>query len=890
MKSKLNKIIRQWRSLLILAPTVAGLVIIGNYLGLFQLLEWATLDQFFRLRPRESVDSRIVIVTVNESDITYTNQWPISDAVLTKLINKLKAQQPKAIGLDIYRDLPVPPGNAELVKLFAETPNLIGVEKVVGNTVAPPPTLSKLGQVGISDLVLDSDGKVRRGLLSVRTDQGKTKLSLGTKLALMYLESRGIKLQMIDAKNKILGLGKAKFVPFTGNEGGYIRANSGGYQILLNYRGSLNNFQTISLEDVLSDRIPPDMMRERIVLIGVTGSSFNDLFFTPYSANPFGSPKLTPGVVIHANLTSQILSAALDGRPFIKYWSEPSEIFWVLVWSFIGATGSRKLLLAQQFINKFTWKWVTFTIFILVAGGSLVGGSYLAFLASWWLPVISPLTALITSAIAIAGYHALELQRQKTDLEILLETATAHYDTVTAELEYKAEETAREGERKLAQFLEAVPIGVAVVDGNGKIYYLNDAAQQLLGKGVIPDSTIEEFTELYQLYLAGTSQLYPYEKLPIVRALKGESFSVDDLEIHLENKIIPLESWATPIYNKSEQITYALLVFRDITERKKAEAERIKLTEQLLALNLSYSRFVPHQFLELLNKESIIDVQLGDQVQKEMSVLFSDIRDFTTLSESMTPAENFKFINDYLSRMEPEIIDNQGFIDKYIGDAIMALFSGEADNAVKAGIAMLNALNEFNQERQSMGNLPIKIGIGINTGTMMLGVVGGRSRMDTTVVSDAVNLASRLEGLTKNYEVPLLISHNTFLALNDANAYDIRLIDKVKVKGKSEMVTVYEVFDADPLEIKQAKLLTKTGFEQAVLLYNLGRFEQAAAIFAKCLSVNPHDKVAHIYLQRCLEQRQRSRGAGVQGCRGVEVSRCMGVEGFQGPRRQGEVD
>ncbi|HEY9295457.1 MAG TPA: adenylate/guanylate cyclase domain-containing protein, partial [Phormidium sp.] len=293
------------------------------------------------------------------------------------------------------------------------------------------------------------------------------------------------------------------------------------------------------------------------------------------------------------------------------------------------------------------------------------------------------------------------------------------------------------------------------------------------------------------------------------------------------------------------------------TERKKAEAERLKLTDQLLTLNVSYSRFVPHQFLQLLNKESIIDVELGDQVQKEMSVLFSDIRDFTSLSESMTPADNFKFINAYLSRMEPAIIQNQGFIDKYIGDAIMALFSGEADNAVKAGIAMLNALNEYNQYRQSIGSLPIKIGIGINTGTMMLGTVGGRSRMEGTVVSDAVNLASRIEGLTKNYGVSLLISHYTFLCLNDSNSYAIRLIDKVKVKGKSEMVTVYEVFDADPPEVKQAKLLSKTQFEQAVLLHNLGQFKLAAEIFAECISVNYQDKVAQIYWQRCQE---RTRG------------------------------
>ncbi|MCZ0900498.1 adenylate/guanylate cyclase domain-containing protein, partial [Microcoleus sp. HI-ES] len=174
---------------------------------------------------------------------------------------------------------------------------------------------------------------------------------------------------------------------------------------------------------------------------------------------------------------------------------------------------------------------------------------------------------------------------------------------------------------------------------------------------------------------------------------------------------------------------------------------------RLAQLNKAYERFIPHQFLQFLEKSSIIDVELGDQVQLEMSVLFSDIRDFTTLSETMTPEDNFKFINSYLSRMEPVINENNGFIDKYIGDAIMALFSGEADNAVKAGIAMLHRLAEYNEYCANAGCAPIQIGIGINTGSLMLGTVGGPNRMDGTVISDAVNLASRVESLTKNYGV-----------------------------------------------------------------------------------------------------------------------------------------
>jgi class 3 adenylate cyclase len=243
-----------------------------------------------------------------------------------------------------------------------------------------------------------------------------------------------------------------------------------------------------------------------------------------------------------------------------------------------------------------------------------------------------------------------------------------------------------------------------------------------------------------------------------------------------------------------------------------------------------------------------------------MSILFSDIRDFTSLSESMTPADNFKFLNAYLSRMEPAIIKNNGFIDKYIGDEIMALFSGGADDAVRAGIAMLQTLAEYNQYRSRYGYVPIKIGIGINTGSMMLGTIGGTSRMDSTVISDAVNLASRLEEMTKHYRVPLLISHYTFSQLQDANQFAFRLIDRLQVRGKSTAVSVYEVFDADRPEIREAKLATKREFEQALLLYNMGCLSEATQLLEECLSKNPLDQVARNYLERCKTNSELTKG------------------------------
>ena len=208
--------------------------------------------------------------------------------------------------------------------------------------------------------------------------------------------------------------------------------------------------------------------------------------------------------------------------------------------------------------------------------------------------------------------------------------------------------------------------------------------------------------------------------------------------------------------------------------------------------NVSIERFVPQAFLSIVGKPSVADVELGDNKRRTMSILFSDIRGFTTLSEQMSPDETFAFINTYLERMGPVIRDHHGFIDKYIGDAIMALFAN-ADDALQAGLAMLAALDGFNAERRATGLPPIEIGIGINTGSLMLGTIGEKHRMDGTVISDAVNLAARIESLTKDYAAPMLISEFTYRELSNPEASAIRPVDVVVVKGKTLPVAIYAV-------------------------------------------------------------------------------------------------
>ena len=294
-----------------------------------------------------------------------------------------------------------------------------------------------------------------------------------------------------------------------------------------------------------------------------------------------------------------------------------------------------------------------------------------------------------------------------------------------------------------------------------------------------------------------------------------------------------------------------MALLRTLAAQAAISLENARLYDKIAVLNAAYERFVPAQFLSFLEKESIVDVVLGDQVEREMTVLFSDIRDFTTLSEQMTPEENFAFINEYLGYMEPQIRSRGGFVDKYIGDAIMALFPDSADSALQGAIAMLEELKKYNQIRQTRNQKPLQIGIGLHTGSLILGTVGGFGRMDGTAIGDAVNLSSRVEDLTKTYGTPLLITNKTLERLKSPSDYDVRFIEQVKVKGKTKAVDLFEVFSADLPELRAAKTATKTQFEQAVLFYQSGSFDAATGLFEECVNYHIDDCVARSYLERC---------------------------------------
>ncbi|MBW4493242.1 MAG: response regulator [Oscillatoria princeps RMCB-10] len=293
----------------------------------------------------------------------------------------------------------------------------------------------------------------------------------------------------------------------------------------------------------------------------------------------------------------------------------------------------------------------------------------------------------------------------------------------------------------------------------------------------------------------------------------------------------------------------ALRAFRTLTT---LEASRREL-EKIAAAS---ARFVPAQFLHFLQKESIVEAKLGDSVQAEMTILFSDVRSFTTLSESMSPKENFDFINDYLSRVGPVIREHNGFIDKYIGDAIMALFPDTPEEAVRAALAMQNQVSLWNKSRKKNGESLISIGIGLHSGSLMLGTIGEEERMESTVISDAVNLASRLQDLTKLYGAGIAISAKTLTQLEEPAKYSHRFLGQVQVKGKKEPVPVFEIYEADPPALRKLKQQTRADFQRGVALYQKQQFANAEQIFQEILQINPQDKAAALYLKRSCKFQQ----------------------------------
>ncbi|MEG4066047.1 adenylate/guanylate cyclase domain-containing protein [Microcoleus sp. Pol11C2] len=385
---------------------VTGTLLGVRHLGWLQPLELNAFDVMVQLRPDPGPDPRLLIVTITEQDIHAFKKWPISDGVLAKAIAEIARFEPTAIGIDIIRDIPYEPGNAELVaqlknpKVFPIT--FIGKSKY--DRVPPPPNIPD-ERVAFNDLVVDPDGIVRRNLIS-RGYGKNTFFSLSSTLAFAYFDSKKIPYKTI--KNDIFVVDKTVFSKLRSHSGGYQKIDAKGYQILLDYRSGENIAESVTLTEVLDGKVDPKLVTGKIVLIGVTAPTVKDIFSTPYSASKNGNI-LTPGVLIHATATSQFLSAILDGKGIFWYWDEWQEMLWLAVWSAVGGCLAWWLEKSLSLMGS-----------AIAACCSLFGFTFFLFMQQGWIPLMAPtLALLITAAVAVTYKYEQSKQQQGIVMKLL---------------------------------------------------------------------------------------------------------------------------------------------------------------------------------------------------------------------------------------------------------------------------------------------------------------------------------------------------------------------------------------------------------------------------------------------------------------------------------------
>ena len=272
--------------------------------------------------------------------------------------------------------------------------------------------------------------------------------------------------------------------------------------------------------------------------------------------------------------------------------------------------------------------------------------------------------------------------------------------------------------------------------------------------------------------------------------------------------------------------------------------------ETLERINRAAFRFVPLSFLRTLDHESIVGVRLGDQTRRMMTVLFADVRGFTSLCERMTPDETFAFVNALLARLGPVVRRHGGFVDKYLGDAIMALFAGGPEHALAAAVEMRGVLAEFNAERATAGEPPVRIGIGLHHGDLILGIIGEEERIEGTVLADTVNIASRLEGLNKRYGASIIIAAEFLAALPPDSAIEFRRVERVRILGRETPLTVCEVFSGDPEQLAASKRRTRTALEDALGAFDEWDFPRALELFEALGRGAPEDPVIRLHHDR----------------------------------------
>lgn len=405
----------------------------------------------------------------------------------------------------------------------------------------------------------------------------------------------------------------------------------------------------------------------------------------------------------------------------------------------------------------------------------------------------------------------------------------------------------REKEKEYRNLVENINLGVYRNTGGsqGRFIKANQALARMFGYDSIEELMKTPVCDFY---------VNPTDRELYINTLQNQG-ECRNVELHLKKKDgtpIFASVNATVQYDEHGEIKWCDGVIEDITERKKAE-------KTLQKLKTTFEYFVPKQFLNRIAKQGVETIELGKAESEIVTILFSDIRSFTTLSEIIAPQKLLNFLNTYFQYMNEVIHSHQGFIDKFVGDEIMALFDSKgatnqflhAQNAVQTAVQMIEVLKVFNQHQIQLGNPQISIGIGIHTGPVIIGTVGSQDRMDSTVLGDSVNLASRLETLTKTYGASIIISEETFRLLETPQSFQVRILDWARVRGKKQPIRFFEVFSADSLELQVKKQQTKELILEALVLRTQQRWEEAISCFQKVLDIYPDDKASQFHLQQC---------------------------------------
>lgn len=424
---RLNSQLALWREVALPGLLLIIIVLIIRWIGLLQVQEWMAFDTLSRSCPASMAKSSIMIIGIDEADLNAVGGFPVPDQTLVDLLTTIQGYQPAVIGLDLFRAKPVQPGHDALVKLLTQSPNLVGVEIALNAKTGlniKPPSMLPPEQIGFVDAMADEDGKLRRmALASSVPGQSRLKYSFALQLVKRYLEMKGIPFQVHVPIHNPIQFGSFKFDLFKPNSGAYVRADAAGKQLLLNFCANQRLYPTLSLTDVLQRNFAPELIRDRIVIIGMTAPSVRDVFFISALKETLASSlmgKLLPttqliyGVEAQAHAVDQLVNAVLGNQPQLRVWTDVWEYLWIASWGLLG--------ISLGILLRSPWKSL---VSLMVATVTLISLSLFALMLGWWIPLVPAALALGGAGMITTFFDRdlrFELEYRRVAVERMYET------------------------------------------------------------------------------------------------------------------------------------------------------------------------------------------------------------------------------------------------------------------------------------------------------------------------------------------------------------------------------------------------------------------------------------------------------------------------------------